>query len=162
MTHPHRLLPADQTLEDFDLEHLPSLRRDVLAHLTTGTFVPKAENVILLGPPGIGKTHLAIGLGVKAAHGGYSALFDTASNWIGRLSAAHHANRLEAELKKIRRYKLIAGSTDATHRSDHLVAAQSNIGRHRVALVAGFLLVQMISYDNCTDHAHGRAEYARC
>jgi DNA replication protein DnaC len=78
----------------------------VLAHLATGTFVPKAENVILLGP-GIGKTHLAIGLGVKAAHAGYSVLFDTASNWIARLTAAHHGGRLEAELKKIRRYKLI-------------------------------------------------------
>ncbi|WP_395309190.1 ATP-binding protein [Mycobacterium sp. AMU20-3851] len=59
------------------------------------------------GAPGIGKTHLAIGLGVKAAHAGYSVLFDTASNWIARLGAAHHGNRLEAELKKIRRYKLI-------------------------------------------------------
>lgn len=40
-----------KTLEDFNLDHLPSLRRDVLAHLATGMFVPKAENVILLGPP---------------------------------------------------------------------------------------------------------------
>ncbi|WP_197466816.1 IS21-like element helper ATPase IstB, partial [Tsukamurella pseudospumae] len=64
-------------------------------------------NVILLGPPGIGKTHLAIGLGVKAAQNGYSVLFDTATNWIARLTAAHQAGRLEAELKKIKRYKLI-------------------------------------------------------
>ena len=99
--------PAIKTLEDFNLDHLPSLRRDVLAHLATGMFVPKAENVILLGPPGIGKTHIAIGLGVKAAYAGYSVLFDTASNWIARLAAAHHAGQLEAELKKIRRYKLI-------------------------------------------------------
>ena len=99
--------PQVKTLEDFNLDHLPSLRRDILAHLATGTFVAKAENVILLGPPGIGKTHLAIGLGVKAAHAGYSVLFDTASNWIARLGAAHHAGHLETELKKIRRYKLI-------------------------------------------------------
>ena len=57
--------PQVKTLEDFNLDHLPSLRRDVLAHLATGTFVAKAENVILLGPPGIGKTHLAIGLGAR-------------------------------------------------------------------------------------------------
>ena len=63
--------------------------------------------MILLGPPGIGKTHLAIGLGVKAAQAGYSVLFDTANNWISRLTAAHHAGQLEAELKKIRRYKLV-------------------------------------------------------
>jgi DNA replication protein DnaC len=57
--------PQVKTLEDVNLDHLPSLRRDVLAHLATGTFVAKAENVILLGPPGIGKTHLAIGLGSR-------------------------------------------------------------------------------------------------
>ncbi|MDG4768631.1 IS21-like element helper ATPase IstB [Solwaraspora sp. WMMD406] len=99
--------PQVKTLEDFNLDHLPSLRRDVLAHLATSTFVPKAENVILLGPPGLGKTHLAIGLGVKACQAGYSVLFDTASNWIARIAAAHQQNRLEAELKKIRRYRLI-------------------------------------------------------
>jgi hypothetical protein len=49
--------PQVKTLEDFNLDHLPSLRRDVLAHLATSTFVAKAENVILLGPPGLGKTH---------------------------------------------------------------------------------------------------------
>lgn len=99
--------PAIKTLEDFNLDHLPSLRKDLLAHLATSTFVAKAENVILLGPPGIGKTHLAIGLGVKATHAGHSVLFDTANNWIARLAEAHRKGQLEAELKKIRRYKLI-------------------------------------------------------
>jgi DNA replication protein DnaC len=99
--------PAVKTLEEFNLDHLPSLRRDLLAHLATGTFVAKAENVILLGPPGIGKTHLAIGLGVKATQAGYSVLFDTAGNWITRLAAAHQSGHLETELRKIRRYKLI-------------------------------------------------------
>jgi DNA replication protein DnaC len=99
--------PQVKTIEEFNLDHLPSLRRDLLAHLATGTFVAKAENVILLGPPGLGKTHLAIGLGVKATQAGYSVLFDTASNWINRLAGAHQAGQLAAELKKIRRYKLI-------------------------------------------------------
>ena len=49
--------PAVKTLEEFSLGHLPSLRRDLLAYLATGTFVAKAENVVLLGPPGTGKTH---------------------------------------------------------------------------------------------------------
>jgi hypothetical protein len=49
--------PQVKTLEDFNLDHLPSLRKDVLAHLATAMFVPKADNVVLLGPPGIGKTH---------------------------------------------------------------------------------------------------------
>jgi DNA replication protein DnaC len=99
--------PTVKTLEEFNLDHLPSLRRDLLAHLATSTFVAKAENVILLGPPGIGKTHLAIGLGVKATQAGSSVLFDTASNWITRLAAAHQSGQLETELRKIRRYKLI-------------------------------------------------------
>jgi DNA replication protein DnaC len=81
--------------------------RDGAGGYTDGTFVAKAENVILLGRPGLGKAHLAIGLGVKTAYSGNSVLFDTASNWITRLAAAHHAGRLEAEPKKIRRYKLI-------------------------------------------------------
>jgi DNA replication protein DnaC len=99
--------PAIKTLEDFNYDHLPSLRRDLLAHLATSTYVAKAENVVLLGPPGIGKTHLAVGLGIKAAQNGYSVLFDTASQWITRLAVAHNAGQLETELKKIRRYKLI-------------------------------------------------------
>jgi DNA replication protein DnaC len=50
---------------------------------------------------------LAVGLGLKAAQNGYSVLFDTASKWITRLTTAHQAGGLEAELKKIRRYRLI-------------------------------------------------------
>ena len=75
------------------------------AHLTRQHRTDLLQSVAVT--PGIGKTHLAIGLGVKAAHAGYSVLFDTASNWITRLADAHQAGRLDAELKKIRRYKLI-------------------------------------------------------
>ena len=89
--------PAVKTIENLNLDHLPSLRRDVLAHLATSTYIPKAENVILLGPPGIGKAHPAIGLGVKATQSGYSVLFDIADSWIARLSAAHHTGKPEAD-----------------------------------------------------------------
>lgn len=99
--------PAVKTLEDFDTAHLPGLRVDTLAYLASAAFVAKADNVILLGPPGVGKTHLAIGLGLKACHAGYSVLFDTASNWIHRLADAHAKNQLDLEIKKIRRYRLI-------------------------------------------------------
>lgn len=101
-----RTSPGSRPSRTSTPEHLPGLRRDVLAHLATATFAAKAENVVLLGPPGIGKTHLAIGLGVRAAQAGHPVLFDTAVNWIARLTDAYQTGRLDTELKKIRRYKL--------------------------------------------------------
>jgi len=73
------------TVEDFTFDHVPSLPRDVIAHLATSTWIAKADNVILLGPPGVGKTHLAIALGIKAAHNAYPVLFDTTTGWVTRL-----------------------------------------------------------------------------
>jgi DNA replication protein DnaC len=99
--------PAVKTLEDFNLDHQPSLRRDVLAHLATCTFVPTAGNVILLGPPGVGKSHLAIGLGIKAVQAGHPVLFDTATGWVTRLRTAHHEGRLSQELRRLHRYQLL-------------------------------------------------------
>ncbi len=77
--------PARKSLEDFNFDRLPGLRRDVIAHLATSTWIAKSDNVILLGPPGVGKTHLAIALGIKAAHNAYPVLFDTTTGWVTRL-----------------------------------------------------------------------------
>lgn len=60
-----------KTIEDFTFDHQPGLNRDTIAHLATGAFLADAQNVVLLGPPGTGKTHLAIGLGIKAAQAGH-------------------------------------------------------------------------------------------
>jgi DNA replication protein DnaC len=162
--------PTIKTLEDFNLDHLPSLRKDVLAHLATATFVPKADNVVLLGPPGIGKTHLAIGLGIKAAQAGNSVLFDTATNWITRLSKAHHIGGLETELKKIRRYRLIIidevgyipFDTDAANLFFQLVASRyeqasilvtSNLPFGRWGEVFGDEVVAAAMIDRLVHHA---------
>ncbi len=98
---------ATKTIEDFVFDHQPALRRDTIAHLGTGVFLTKAENVVLLGPPGTGKTHLAIGLGVKAAQAGHRVLFATATEWVTRLHNAHNSGRLPEELARLRRYGLL-------------------------------------------------------
>ena len=61
----------------------------------------RAENVILLGPPGVGKTHLAIGLGVKAAEAGHRVLFLTLEELMTRLKRAQQENRLEKQLQQL-------------------------------------------------------------
>jgi DNA replication protein DnaC len=99
--------PQVKTLEEFNADHQPSLRRDVLAHLAGCSYIDRADNVVLLGPPGVGKTHLALGLGLKAVQAGHAVLFDTAIGWITRLRDAHDAGRLAAELKRLRRYRLL-------------------------------------------------------
>jgi len=66
--------PWIKTLDQFDFTFQPSLDRKVVRELAGLSFVERAENVILLGPPGVGKTHLAIALGVKAAEAGHRVL----------------------------------------------------------------------------------------
>ncbi len=88
-------------------DHQPGLNRDTIAHLTTGTFLAKAKNVVLLGPPGTGKTHLAIGLGIKATQAGHRVLFASATEWVTRLQSAHDTRRLTKELTRLRRYGLL-------------------------------------------------------
>jgi DNA replication protein DnaC len=99
--------PARKALEDFDYEHARSLKRDVISHLGTLDFVSARDNVVFLGPPGTGKTMLAIGLGIRACQAGHRVLFATAAEWVARLADAHHAGRLHDELRKLGRYPLI-------------------------------------------------------
>jgi DNA replication protein DnaC len=97
---------ARKTLEDFDWDAQPAIRQQVAA-LASGGFLTEARNVVLLGPPGTGKTHLATALGIVAAQHGYRVLFATATEWVTRLTDAHRQGRLPAELTRLRRYGLI-------------------------------------------------------
>jgi DNA replication protein DnaC len=99
--------PSRKALEDFDYTHQRSLKREVIAHLATLDFVAGKENVIFLGPPGTGKTHLAIGLSVRACQAGHRVVFATASEWVARLGEAHARGRLQDELRRLGRVPLI-------------------------------------------------------
>ncbi len=81
--------PARKALEEFDFDHQRSLKRETIAHLGTLDFITAKENAIFLGPPGTGKTMLAIGLGIRACQAGHRVAFATAAEWVARLAAAH-------------------------------------------------------------------------
>lgn len=99
--------PARKALEEFDFDHQRSLQRDTIAHLGTLDFVAAKDNVVFLGPPGTGKTHLAIGLGIRACQAGHRVAFATAAEWVARLAIAHHAGRLQDEITKLGRTPLL-------------------------------------------------------
>lgn len=93
--------PWVKTLEQFDFDFQPSLDRRQVRELAGLSFVERAHNVIILGPPGVGKTHLAVGLGVKAVEAGYSVLFLTLETLMMRLVKARHENRLDRALQQL-------------------------------------------------------------
>jgi DNA replication protein DnaC len=92
--------PYRKTLESFDFSFQPSLDRKKLHELATGRFIEHGENVVFLGPPGTGKTHLAIALGLKAVQQGYRTVFTAALPLIAILTKAYAENRLEERLKQ--------------------------------------------------------------
>jgi len=98
--------PARKSLEDFDFTHAATIKRDQIAHLGTLDFIAARECVILLGPTGTGKTHLATGLAIKACHAACRVEFATAADRVTRLAAAHHGNRFPDKLKRLSRIPL--------------------------------------------------------
>jgi DNA replication protein DnaC len=99
--------PARKSLEEFDFDHARGLKRELIAHLGTLDFVTARDNVVFLGPPGTGKTHLATGLAIRACQAGHRVAFATAADWVARLADAHHGGQLQAELTRLGRYPLI-------------------------------------------------------
>jgi len=93
--------PWVKTLEQFDFDFQPSLDHRQVRELAGMSFVERAHNVVVLGPPGVGKTHLAVALGVKAVEAGHSVLFHTLETLMTRLTRAQRENRLEVTLKQL-------------------------------------------------------------
>ncbi|MBC7335331.1 MAG: ATP-binding protein [Clostridia bacterium] len=92
-------LPFKKTLADFDFSFQPSIDERQIRELATLGFVHQAANVLFLGPPGVGKTHLAVALGLTALEEGYSVYFTSAHRMIQDLAAAHQENRLRRRLR---------------------------------------------------------------
>ncbi|GGX23451.1 IS21-like element helper ATPase IstB [Streptomyces lomondensis] len=99
--------PARKLLEDFDEQHPRGFDREAVARLGKADFVAARRNVVFVGPPGTGKTHLAIALGVRACQAGHRVLFATAAEWATRLSEARAAGRLDAELAALDEHALL-------------------------------------------------------
>src|SRR5579863_8595352 len=95
--------PARKTLEEFDFTFQRSVKKQVIEHLGQLDFLHGKENVILLGPPGTGKTHISIALGVRACLAGHRVIFKTATEWVAFLADAQRQDKLDAELDRLDR-----------------------------------------------------------
>ena len=99
--------PFRKTLEMFDFSFQPSIDENQIMELATMRFVENRENVVFLGTPGVGKTHLAVALGMIAAQNRYSTYYINCHNLIQQLNKAHFENRLQDKLKTFAKYKVL-------------------------------------------------------
>lgn len=99
--------PYEKTLADFDFDFQPSVNKSQLLDLDSLRFIENKENVLFFGSSGVGKTHLAVALGVAAAKKRYITYFISCNDLIMQLNKAHAENRLETKLKHYAKYKLL-------------------------------------------------------
>jgi DNA replication protein DnaC len=99
--------PYRKRLDQFDFSFQPSVDEKKIRELASLRFLEQKENVILLGPPGVGKTHLAIALGVEAILAGFSVYFITMPDLVGQLTRARDENRLKEKMALLTKPKLL-------------------------------------------------------
>lgn len=99
--------PYRKTLEQFDFSFQPSIDIKTINELKTARFIHNQENVILLGPPGVGKTHLAIAIAMEALKHKFSTYYINCHQLISQLNKAQYENNLSTKLKTLSKYKLL-------------------------------------------------------
>lgn len=99
--------PFKKTLDDFDFDYQPSVNKNQLYDLANLRFMDNAENILFYGSSGVGKSHLAISIGIAAANAKKITYFTSCHNLITQLNKAHSENRLEQKLKSLARYRLL-------------------------------------------------------
>ena len=80
--------PAMKTLDEFDFEFNPGIKKKDIMALASSSFIYKSQNILLIGPPGVGKSHLAIALGIAAIHNGYAVLHKSAFDLVAEMAEA--------------------------------------------------------------------------
>ena len=99
--------PSMKLLEEFDFKAQPSLDARLVRELATGRYIAQAENILIFGPPGVGKTHLAIALGRTAVETNHSVLFVSAMTLLAALAKAEAEGQLKEKLNYFAKPKLL-------------------------------------------------------
>lgn len=99
--------PFEKTINDFDFSYQPSIDRNEILDLETLRFMENNENIIFMGTSGVGKTHLAVGIGIAAAKKRISTYYITFNDLINQLVKANSENRADIKIKYFCKYKLL-------------------------------------------------------
>jgi len=100
-------IPVKKNLDDFDFSFQPSIDKNVVKELRTLRFVHNAENIVLLGPAGVGKTHIATGLALEAIRAGFGAYFTTAHKMVEKMKKSAHRDWLDRAMALYLRPKVL-------------------------------------------------------